>query len=97
VIVCFRAINFGKTAFSREMPFFATVEIFLFFLWGRSFLKSLLLEAFLFFSEDGIGFLIYLVGVPLFLLSLKVIRFVIVLIFLSPFSKIVVEARNYRD
>jgi hypothetical protein len=97
MIVYFRAISFGKAAFSREMPFFIIVKVLSFLSRGRNFLKSFFLEIFLFFSEGSIGFSIYFVGVPLSLFPLKVVRLIIALILLDFFSEVVVEARNYRD
>jgi hypothetical protein len=95
VIVCFCAINLKKTAFSREMPFFTAVKIFSLFLWGRNFLKSLLLEASLSFSKYRISLPIYFVGVPLLLPLLKIVIFILTSFFLRPSAEIIVEANSH--
>jgi hypothetical protein len=79
------------------MSFFVIVKIFLLFFWDRDFFKSFFLEAFSFFSECRVGFSIYFVGISLPLFFLKVVRFIISLVFLGLFFKVIVEARSYRD
>jgi hypothetical protein len=89
-------ISFERSALSGKV-FFLTAIIALFFLfesWAP--FLHLLLEASFSFAECRISFLIHFVGM-LSRLFLKVDILIVSLIFLGPFFKIIVEARDCRD
>jgi hypothetical protein len=80
------------------VAFFAIIETFPFFFWGRvQFFLFRFSEFFVFSSESFISFLIYFVRVSSGFGLLKIAVFVIFLILLKPFSEIVVEADYRRD
>jgi hypothetical protein len=79
------------------MSFFAAFIAFFF-----SFLElgpafTFFLKVSFLFSERHIGFLIYLVGMPLLFSMLKIIILILASLFLRFFAEIVVETSDYLD
>jgi hypothetical protein len=89
-------IGFEQFTFSYEIFFLTVIIVVSFLFWSWALFLRLFLEVSFSLSKRRINFLIYLVGMP-FLLSLKMGIFIISLILLKPFSKIIVEAYGYRD
>jgi hypothetical protein len=85
-----RGINFKRPALSGEMSFLAAVETLSFFLLNWPFFLYFLSEGLLSFSENLISFLVYLVGMSFGFSLLKISILVISLIFLEPFSEIII-------
>jgi hypothetical protein len=89
-------ISFRRFVFSSEMSFFAAIIALFFFFWSWAPFLRLFLKAFLSFSECRINFPIYFVWVSP-RLSLEMGIFVVSLVLLDSFFKIVVEACGCRD
>jgi hypothetical protein len=79
------------------MTFFATVKTFSFLLLDWPFFLCFFLKSPFPFLKSPIDFLIYFIGMFFGFSLLEISILVIFLIFLGPFSKIVVEARRRRD